>query len=196
MKNAEKIKRAFDALQPSRDFSMEVEEMTAKKRPLSKALASVCVAAALVIAGATAAYAADLAGFRQALSLWIQGEQRNGVMEQVGEGEFVFIDEDGRENIYRGTIDDGSGERPMTMDEMLHNEEMEAHPFFEEKENGSVWMYYKEQKVDITEQFENGNTAFVTLDDGGKTLYFTVRWEEDGSFGANVSPSGFLRETN
>jgi hypothetical protein len=68
MTNREKIQRAFDAVQPSGAVSME--EMNLKQKPIRKPLVLLCASIALAwTAFLTAAYAADLGGFRQTMTV-------------------------------------------------------------------------------------------------------------------------------
>ncbi len=65
-------------------------------------------------------------------------------------------------------------ERPLTEEEIL--EELE-HPQVEYLEDGTVWVYYHDQKLEITDKFQDG-VCYVQLKDGDKVLYLTV--EEQG----------------
>ena len=44
------------------------------------------------------------------------------------------------------------------------------------KEDGSIWVYYYDQKIDITDQFKDG-VCYVQVSNGEKTLYMTILYE-------------------
>ena len=64
-------------------------------------------------------------------------------------------------------------ERPLTEEELM--EHLDA-PDVEYREDGSVWIYYHGQSLDITDRFEDG-VCFVKLVDPEKTLYVTVKYQ-------------------
>ena len=54
------------------------------------------------------------------------------------------------------------------------------------QEDGSVWAYYHNQKMEITDKFENG-VCYVQVKDGKQVFYLTV--EETGGY--TISPHGY-----
>lgn len=72
----------------------------------------------------------------------------------------------------------------MAEDELLDN--LMA-PDVEYKEDGSIWVYWFEQKIDITDKFENG-VCYVKLVNGEETLYMTVKYQN----GYATSPDKYL----
>lgn len=55
----------------------------------------------------------------------------------------------------------------------LTKEELNS-PDIEYKNDGTVWLYYQDQKIDITDKFD-GDICYVKIDAGKKTLYVTVK---------------------
>lgn len=49
-------------------------------------------------------------------------------------------------------------------------------PEVEYEEDGSVWVYYRNQKMDITDKFEDG-VCYVKLKDGDTIQYMTVKYQ-------------------
>ena len=78
---------------------------------------------------------------------------------------------------------DGS-ERPLTEDELL--EELNG-PEVEYKEDGTVWVYYYDQKIDITDRFQDG-VCYVEVSNGDETLYMTVQYQN----GWSASPHKYV----
>ena len=66
---------------------------------------------------------------------------------------------------------DGS-ERPLTEEELL---EYLSRPEVEYREDGSVWVHWLGQSVDITGRFDDG-LCYVKLENGGEALYLTVEY--------------------
>lgn len=97
MTNREHYKRAFQALQPSEGFSMEVMDMKRNDMKFStpRAIVVAALIAILTVGTLTAAFAADLGGIRQAATIWVQGKPREAlvsmeedeVIVEIGEGE-------------------------------------------------------------------------------------------------------------
>lgn len=68
---------------------------------------------------------------------------------------------------------DGS-ERPLTEDEVL---ESLNDPEVVNEDDGKVWVYYYDQKIEITDQFEDG-VCYVEVSNGDKTLYMTIKYKD------------------
>ena len=67
---------------------------------------------------------------------------------------------------------DGS-EIPISEEELMEHLMM---PDVEYKDDGSVWIYWFDQKIDITDKFEDG-VCYVKLVKGKETLYVTVKYK-------------------
>ena len=68
----------------------------------------------------------------------------------------------------------------------MSEEEIMEHlmmPEVEYEEDGSVWVYWLDQKVDITDKFED-DLCYVKLVRGDETMYVTVKYRN----GYAVSP--------
>ena len=81
-------------------------------------------------------------------------------------------------------IDAFGHERPLTEEEIM--EDITA-PEVSYKEDGSVWVYWFNQKIDITDKFKD-NICYIKLENGDKTLYMTVRYKD----GYSTSPHKFI----
>ena len=183
MTNKEKYKQAFSVLQTSGDFSMEVEKMAMRqKHHKVKTIAAAVAACIVLVGGAGTAYAANLGGIQRTIQLWINGDQTNATLEINNDGNsstytIKIPDENGNstEITGGGVAMDGDGvERPLTEDEIM---EQINQPDVEYEDDGSVWLYYKDQKLDITYRFEDG-ICYVKLTDGKDVKYLTIKYND------------------
>lgn len=183
MTNQEKYKQAFSVLQTSGDFSMEVEKMAMRqKHHKVKTIAAAVAACIVLVGGAGTAYAANLGGIQRTIQLWINGDQTNATLEINNDGNsstytIKIPDENGNstEIMGGGVAMDGDGvERPLTEDEIM---EQINQPDVEYEDDGSVWLYYKDRKLDITDRFEDG-ICYVKLTDGKDVKYLTIKYND------------------
>lgn len=183
MTNKEKYKQAFSVLQTSGDFSMEVEKMAMRqKHHKVKTIAAAVAACIVLVGGAGTAYAANLGGIQRTIQLWINGDQTNATLEINNDGNsstytIKIPDENGNstEITGGGVAMDGDGvERPLTEDEIM---EQINQPDVEYEDDGSVWLYYKDRKLDITDSFEDG-ICYVKLTDGKDVKYLTIKYND------------------
>ena len=63
-----------------------------------------------------------------------------------------------------------------------------SRPEVEYREDGTVWVHWLGQSLDITNQFEDG-VCYVKLDNGGETLYLTVEY----GGGYTASPHRYVK---
>ena len=63
-------------------------------------------------------------------------------------------------------------EGALTEEEML--EHLNA-PEVEEREDGTVTVYYLDQKLDVTDKFDEDGVCYVQLEGGEKTIYMTIK---------------------
>ena len=157
MTDKERYKRTFSALRASQlEFKEEMTMNKTKILPVRR-LVSLCAAALMIAAMATVAYAADVGGIRRAVQVWIHGDQTNAVMDiQNGHYLLSYEDENGEPQTVGGggvAIDAFGQERPLTEEELL--EELNS-PKVECLEDGTVWVYYQDQKMEITDRFVDG----------------------------------------
>ena len=183
MTNKEKYKQAFSVLQTSGDFSMEVEKMAMRqKHHKVKTIAAAVAACIVLVGGAGTAYAANLGGIQRTIQLWINGDQTNATLEINNDGNsstytIKIPDENGNstEITGGGVAMDGDGvECPLTEDEIM---EQINQPDVEYEDDGSVWLYYKDRKLDITDRFEDG-ICYVKLTDGKDVKYLTIKYND------------------
>lgn len=165
-------------LHASPDILTEVMKMTERKtkRPALRRAATLGLAAALVLALGSVAYASDLGGIQRTVQLWLNGEMTDATLT-VNEGSYTlrYPDKDGTEREMGGggiAIEDDGTERALTEEEML--EHLNA-PEVEEREDGTVTVYYLDQKLDVTDKFDEDGVCYVQLEGGEKTIYMTIK---------------------
>lgn len=190
MTNKEKYKQAFSTMHISDEFSLEVKKMTTtnKKPKLNRLVASIA-ACVLIVSSATMVYAIDFCGIQRTFQVWIHGEQSNVTIQFDGNGNYDmnYIDDEGTSQHQAGggvAFDVFGNERPLTEEEIM--EEITS-PDVSYKEDGSVWVYWFDQKIDITDKFEN-NICYVKLENGDETLYMTIRYKD----GYSTSPHKYI----
>ena len=158
MSNKEKYKQALNAIYTSESLKWEEIDMkkTVKNNNIKKVL-STAAACAIIIGSASVAYAKDLGGIKRTIQLWMHGDQTNVTIEFGEDGTYnmEYQDEDGKlKNRGGGGVAfnaDGT-ERPLTEEELM--EQLYA-PEVEYLDDGSIWVYWFDQKIEITEKFEN-----------------------------------------
>ena len=62
-------------------------------------------------------------------------------------------------------------------------------PEVEYREDGTVWAYYLDQSLEITDLFDENGVCFVQLKSGENTQYLTVKWQD----GFATSPRCFVQ---
>ncbi len=188
MTEKERFQRAFAPLHASPDTMTEVMKMTERKtkRPALHRAATIGLAAALVLALGSVAYASDLGGIQRTVQLWLNGEMTDATLT-VNEGSYTlrYPDKDGTEHERGGggiAIEDDGTERALTEEEML--EHLNA-PEVVYEDDGTVMIYYRGQSLDITDRFDENGLCHVLLrdeQDGGKTLFVTIRYNDCYSY--------------
>ena len=188
MTNKERYQRTFSTLHASDDFLMEVTPMKRTGKVRKNRIVALCAAIALIAALATAAYAADVGGIRRTVQLWLHGDQTDAVLEvENGSYTLTYEDENGKikEMGGGGVAMDGFGnERPLTEEEIVEQLNM---PDVEYLDDGSVWVYYHDQKLEITDKFDDDGICYVQLKNGDETLYLTIKYND----GYAMSPHGY-----
>ena len=188
MTEKERFQRAFAPLHASPDTMTEVMKMTERrmKRPALRRAATIGLAAALVLALGSVAYASDLGGIQRTVQLWLNGEMTDATLT-VNEGSYTlrYPKKDGTEREMGGggiAIEDDGTERALTEEEML--EHLDA-PEVVYEDDGTVMIYYRGQSLDITDRFDENGLCHVLLrdeQDGGKTLFVTIRYNDSYSY--------------
>lgn len=194
MTDKERYKRTFSLLHASDRSFMEVNSMkTTKVMPIRR-FVSICAAAILVVAMATVAYANDVGGIqtavRRSVEIWVGGEQKTADLE-IGNGRYsgTYEDENGEQKtIFGGGVayDADGNERPLTEQEIVDYLNRPNYPDVSYYEDGTVWISYRDQKIEITDQFEDG-VCYVHFGEGDDEIYVTVR--KNGGY--STSPNGY-----
>lgn len=191
MIDKQQYQRTFGVLHASGDFLKEELPMKAPKKhvPMRKAVL-VCAVLALIFSLGTACYAADVGGIRRTVQVWIHGEQTDAVMDvQNGQYTLQIKDADGTVHEQGGggvAFNPDGSERPLTEEELM--EHLDS-PDVEENDDGTVWVYYREQAMEITDLFDENGICFLELKDGEDILYLTVKKGNGYAF----SPSGYVQ---
>lgn len=190
MTNREKYKQAFSVLHTSVDVHLEAETMKLNKKQIKLKRLFVAAIACMILVGSTAAYAADVGGIQRTVQLWVHGDQTNATIHFDNSGNYTadYTDSQGNtQHIGGGGVafnPDGS-ERPLSEEELM--EELTA-PDVQYQEDGSVWVYWFDQKIDITDKFEH-DVCYVQLVNEEQTLYMTVKFQN----GLATSPHRYLK---
>lgn len=190
MTNQEKYRRTFGVLHASDNFLTEVTTMNMKKHISFRKAALLCAALIALFLLASVCYAENLGGIQRKIQLWRYGDQTDAILE-VQDGSYTLTYEDAH-----GPHEEGGGgvaidflgrERPMTEEELL--EHIQSQVDVEYREDGTVWVYCRDQALEITNLFDENGVCFVKLVDGSDTLYLTVRYGN----GYSYSSSGYVQ---
>ena len=166
---------------PERTTNMDHHKKTIHFRKITGLILAAC----LVFTLAVTAYAADIGGIRRIIQIWLYGDQTTAVLD-VQNGQYTVTDEEGSFIMGGGGVafePDGS-ERPLTEEEILEHLD---HPEVAHKEDGSIWVYYRGQKIEITDRFDADGYCYLELRDGEDTLYATI----DKNGGMATSPTDY-----
>lgn len=195
MTNHEKYKKAFSALQTSKRSFQEVENMAKLQKRTKIKTAAAVIACCIILGGTGTAYAANVGGIQRTIQLWIHGDQTTATLDFSDDGTYSmeYYDEDGNLKQSDGggvAINPDGTQRPLTAEELM--EEMDS-PEVEYEDDGSVWVYYHNQSIEITDKFNEQNICFVKIDDGNKPLYLTVKYHNGYSYSSDkyVEPDEF-----
>lgn len=191
MTEKERFQRAFSPLHASTDTLTEVMKMTEQrtKKSVFRRAVALALAAALVLALGSAAYAADLGGIQRTVQLWLHGDQTDAVMT-ITPGKYTinYTDEDGNEHQIGGggvAFNEDGTERPLTEEELL--EHINA-PEVSYQDDGTVLVYYYGETLDITDKFDDDGVCYVQLGSGEETIYMTIKYQN----GYAMSPSKYI----
>ena len=174
---------------PTEDFGHPPERTTnmENKRINSRRIIGLVLAACLIFTLAVTAYAADIGGIQRIIQIWLYGDQTTAVLD-VQDGQYTLTDEEG--SFIRGgggvAFEPDGSERPLTEEEILEHLDQ---PDLQHKEDGTVWVYYHGQKIEITDKFNEKGICYLELRDGETVLYATI--EKDG--GMTMSPVAYVQ---
>ena len=178
MTEKERFQRAFAPLHASPDTMTEVTKMTERKtkRPALRRAATIGLAAALVLALGSVAYASDLGGIQRTVQLWLNGEMTDATLT-VKNGHYTvnYTDSEGNERERSGggvAFEPDGTERALTEEELLADINC---PEVTYRDDGTVTVYYLDQSLDITDRFDEDGVCYVQLEGGKKTIYMTIK---------------------
>lgn len=189
MTNKDRYKQAFSVLHPSKPI--ELEERPMKKnhthlilRPVAAVLTTVIV----LFGCASVAYAADVGGIRTTVQSWFRGKEAAVEVIEKNPGEYEFqIQQDGQTHIMGGggvEFDQFGNEKPLSPEDVAQTLSEEI----SQKEDGSIWLYYKNYAIDITE-YMTPNGCKLLLNDNGEKLYYNITAVENRSCGYSRCPN-------
>ena len=199
MTDKEKIHKTFEKMHASPDILTEVLNMTTsntkfirKKGVIYKAAAAV-LACLIVIGTGGAAYAMNLGGIQRKIQIWIEGDQTDAILN-ISEKSYSLDYKDANgETVHRAgggiAFDEDGNEIPLTEEELL---QIIHAPEVTYEEDGSVWVYYYDQKMEITDRFKN-DICNILLQRGDEKFYMTIKYQGGYSYSRNkyASPSDF-----
>lgn len=144
-----------------------------KKRIHTRRFFGLLLAACLIFSLAMTAYAADIGGIQRIIQIWRYGDQTTAILD-IQEGKYTLMDEAGSLIMGGGgvAIDPDGSERPLTEAEII---EHLNRPELLYKEDGTVWVFCRGQKIEITDRFDADGVCFLELRDVDDVLYVTVK---------------------
>lgn len=150
-------------------------------------ITSFILAACLIFTLAVTVYATDIGRIRRIIQIWLFGDQTTAVLD-MQDGQYTLTDEEGSFISGGGGVafePDGS-ERPLTEAEILEHLD---HPEIAYLDDGGIWVFYRGQKIEITDRFDKDGFCYLTLQDGEDVLYATI----DKNGGMATSPVEFVQ---
>lgn len=187
MIDKQQYQRTFGVLHASGDFLKEDITMQTTKHFSMRKVSLLCAAVILIFSISTVCYAADVGGIRRTIQLWIHGDQTDAIME-IQDGQYQVTYEDQQGNLHQQSgggiaIEPDGSQRPVTEEEIL---EHLNNPEVEYKDDGTVWVYYMNQSLEITDRFDADGVCYVQLKNGDDILYLTVRYQDGYSTSTNA----------
>lgn len=200
MTNKERYKQAFSALPSSQQFHLEEAEMTQihKKHKKNMAVAA-AIACAVIIGGSGTVYAADIGGIQEKLSIWLYGKQTEVDVTENENGGYTFTYDRGNGtegmSAYGGVSFNADGSQTwLTADELA--DQINNSATVEKDADDKVWVYYYDQKQDITDQLVNSNVCHITMTHEGKTIYLTISENGNGGYSLTQTSDNPESETS
>ena len=193
MTNKERYQRTFSKLHASEQFDPEGIKMTmtkSKKRLHISKFTAVCAAAVLALGMGTTAYAADIGGIQRTIQIWLHGDQTSAEL-QIEQGDhttytMTYEDENGdKKEVHGGGVayDMWGNEIPITEEDIMRD--VINQPEVDIKEDGTAFVYFKNQSVEITDKFDEQGICYTQVTDGDKTYYMTIN--KNGGYHMNTS---------
>jgi len=188
MTDRERYKQAFSTLHSSGQFTLEVGEMEQIRRNHRKNMAAAAaIACAVVIGTGGTAYAADIGGIQQKISMWLHGAQTevnvtHNNEDGYGGYTFTYTQEGETKELGVGgvSLDEDGNETWMSADELAEGLSKSAD--IDVDEDGRVWIYYYDQKIDVTDSFDENGVCSLTLTHDDETVSLEITKDEDGGY--------------
>ena len=192
MTNKERYQRAFSPLHAS-GWTMEEPMMKKTKHIRTSKIIAICAAVVLVLVLMSAVYAVDVGGIQRSVQIWMHGDQTDATLDiQHGESTtytLTYEDEDGTIHESSGggvAFDPFGNERALTEEEILEQLNL---PEVEYLDDGTVWVYFHSQTIEITDKFDEEGICYVQVTDGGETYYLTIKYNGAYSIDSNKYPN-------
>ncbi|MFG6370036.1 MAG: hypothetical protein K1W16_16780 [Lachnospiraceae bacterium] len=200
MTNKERYKQAFSALPSSQQFYLEEAEMMQIHKKHKKNIAvAAAIACAVIIGGSGTVYAADIGGIQEKLSIWLYGKQTEVEVNENENGGYTFTYDRGNGSegmsVFGGVSFDADGsETWLTADELA--EQINNSATVEKDADGKVWVYYYDQKQDITDLFTKNGVCQITMTHEGKTVHLTITENGNGGYSLTQTDDNTEPETS
>lgn len=188
MTNRERYKQAFSALQTSGKRVLEVEDMVnMQKKHRKKIAAAVAAICAAFIGVSGTVYAADIGGIQQKVRVWMYGKEEEVVITGKGDGSYILhYDGDEQGEMGFGGVAIGEDENGNTTESWLSPDELvitlNQSVDIAKDTDGRIWIYYYDQKADITDLFDEEGICKVQLTHEKETVYLEIEQEKDGNY--------------
>lgn len=188
MTNRERYKQAFSALQTSGKRVLEVEDMVNMQKKHRKKIASAAAAICAAFIGVSGTvYAADIGGIQQKVRVWMYGKEEEVVITGKGDGSYLLhYDGDEQGGIVFGGVAIGEDENGNTTESWLSPDELvislNQSVDIAKDTDGRIWIYYYDQKADITDLFDEEGICKVQLTHEKETVYLEIEQEKDGNY--------------
>ena len=184
MTNRERYQRAFGTLRASGTILTEAETMGKRKKRrfvLPRAAVAALLVCGLALGSLSAAYAADIGGFRQTVKIWLGGSLKDAELEVDEQGAYTVSAEG--EVVIEGTAAamDENGETAPVDPEALAQGLVESGEIYEEA--GRVWLGFCGSRTDVTDRFDADGICRITAENSeGITEYFVIVKTEEGYY--------------
>ena len=176
MNNRENYQRTFDIIQAPERIIMEDKILNHKKRIYISRFAVILIATLFIMASSSVVYANNIGGIKRTIQVWVHGDQTSVTFDlDKGTYQGVYQNQNGEiKEVSGGGVasnPDGSV-RPVNEEELL--EHLNA-PYVEYFDDGTIWLFYYDQKMEITDKFNDDGVCFVLLQYKDENVYVTVK---------------------
>jgi len=126
-------------------------------------------------------------GIQQKISMWLHGAQTEVNVTQNNEDgyggyTFTYTQEGETKELGVGgvSLDEDGNETWMSADELAEGLSKSAD--IDVDEDGRVWIYYYDQKIDVTDSFDENGVCSLTLTHDDETVSLEITKDEDGGY--------------